>query len=448
MPSLTVTFAFPTDAQSFTATPGANSTLSYDGAVGNPAGALKSRITGKNLSNANKWARTLTYEAMGVPAGSTILSIKTGSMQSKCTEFTTGASSTSGAATLVDGVTTVTLSSARTGIAATDAGWVTTNGVDATGLSKASSNSVTITINNTLATGSSSSAAVTVYQDQLTFTITYSVVMVGGTSSYSLTANAAALLWNRLLAGATSAYTLSWNSAALFRFLSLAGATGAFSISGASSSLLWSHLLVASSASYAVAGNAALLRRLLLTANTGGYTLTGNAASLLRALKLAGVTGSFSVNGSATLLRNRLLVGAMASVTVSGAAAQLLARRLLAGDTSVYQLAGDDASLLYIPASHGHVLVGEAGVFVVTFADAALAKIVPIFSQLPGEEHLFPGGVRLGGRNEPPDDKRLGARKAFLEEGHIGKGVGAPASTKLQAQVAKPPKRGLGDRNP
>ncbi len=176
MSTLVVTFAFASDAQSFSGTAGAASVLSYDGAVGNPAGALKSRITGKNKSNANNWARTLTYEAMGIPANSVITGITAASMQSKCTEYATGASSTHGSVTLVDGATTVTLSSTRN-FTTTDANFVTTNGVDSTGLSKPSNNSVTITINNTLATGNSTSAAVTLYQDQLTFTITYTTTL-------------------------------------------------------------------------------------------------------------------------------------------------------------------------------------------------------------------------------------------------------------------------------
>lgn len=172
MATLVVTFDFLNDAQSFTGTAGANSTLAWTGSFGNPAGDLQSQITGKNHTNSNHWDRTLTFETMGVPPKSVITGITSASMQSRCTTFTTGASSTSGTAVLVDGTTTVTLSSART-FSATDASFVTTNGVDSTGLTLQSADSVTITINNTLATGNSASANVTLQQDQLTFTITY-----------------------------------------------------------------------------------------------------------------------------------------------------------------------------------------------------------------------------------------------------------------------------------
>jgi hypothetical protein len=181
MSTLTVTFDFATTVQSFTATAGAASTMSYDSGTGNPAGALKTEITGKNKSNTDKWARTLTYQDMGVPANSTITGITSASMDSKCTLYTTGASSIAGNVTLVDGATTVTLAATRT-FTATDGSFVTTSGTNSTGLSKASSNSVVITINSTMATGNSTSADVILYQDQLTFVLTHTTTFSGSVS--------------------------------------------------------------------------------------------------------------------------------------------------------------------------------------------------------------------------------------------------------------------------
>src|SRR5579859_6452634 len=142
MSTLVVTFAFPSDAQSFVSTRGTRVTMAWDGANGNPVGSLSSTRSVKGASSAaSKWARTLTYEAMGVPVNSTITCITAGSLQSKCTAFTSaGSGNLSGTATLVDGATTATLSAARS-ITATDSSFVTTTGTDLTGLSKPSSNS-------------------------------------------------------------------------------------------------------------------------------------------------------------------------------------------------------------------------------------------------------------------------------------------------------------------
>lgn len=178
--TVTVTFDFALNAQSFTSTPGANTTMAWDNANGNPSGSLSSTITGRNLSNANKWTRTLTYEALGVPPGATVIGIGSASMQSRCTTYTTGATSTAGSVTLLDGGTTVTLAVSRN-FSATDASWVTSNGTTVNGLSSASTTSVTITINNTLATANSASASVVLKQDNLTFVITY-IPVIGQSS--------------------------------------------------------------------------------------------------------------------------------------------------------------------------------------------------------------------------------------------------------------------------
>jgi hypothetical protein len=108
-----------------------------------------------------------------VTAGQTITGVTAGSIKSKCTVFTSaGAGNTAGAATLVDGGTTITLSSQRS-ITATDAAFVTTNGVDSTGLNLSSSNSITLTVNVHNQNSNVNGSSVTILQDTLSFTITY-----------------------------------------------------------------------------------------------------------------------------------------------------------------------------------------------------------------------------------------------------------------------------------
>lgn len=170
---MNLALAFLSDAQGFSGSPAASTTLSWDGTVGNPAGSLKARTAGKNKNGASTWTWTGTWEDLGVPAGSTVTGVTGASMQSRCTEYSTGASSTSGPVTLTDGATTITLSSQRTGITATSGSWTTTNGVDATGLSLPSSDTISITIAVAPNTGNSTSAAVTLYQDTIAATVTY-----------------------------------------------------------------------------------------------------------------------------------------------------------------------------------------------------------------------------------------------------------------------------------
>jgi hypothetical protein len=172
MATLNVLYDFASNAQGFTANPAASAVLSWSAS---DSGSLQSSVTGKNHSaQASSWTLTTTWEGLSVPAGATITGVTAASMQSQCTAFTTGGTShTSGAATLADGATTVTLSAQRS-FTATDASPVITNGTDATGLSLAAANSITLTIPNVLSTGNSSSAAMTLLQDELAFTITYS----------------------------------------------------------------------------------------------------------------------------------------------------------------------------------------------------------------------------------------------------------------------------------
>jgi hypothetical protein len=169
--TLVVTFDFASDAQSFVATPATNVAMSWQSAGG---GFLLSDLNTKNASNRqSRWDRTMTYIAMGVPAGATITGITSASMQSQCSIYTNpGATHQSGAATLTDGATVVTLSSARS-FTAVDASPVTTNGVNNTSMSSPASNSVALRINNTLSTANVTGARMALRQDTLTFTITY-----------------------------------------------------------------------------------------------------------------------------------------------------------------------------------------------------------------------------------------------------------------------------------
>ena len=76
MATVAVTFAFLSDAQSFTSNPGTSCTLAWTGSDGNPVGSLSSSRAVKGNSGADSsWTRSLTWETLGVPVGSTVTGV-------------------------------------------------------------------------------------------------------------------------------------------------------------------------------------------------------------------------------------------------------------------------------------------------------------------------------------------------------------------------------------
>lgn len=183
MATVTKTFSFAADAEGFVANPGANSTLSWDGSVGNPAGSLKARVTGRNKNDSNSWAWTGTWEQLGVPTGSTVSSIRVDSAYTRCTEYATGSSSTIGPYQVKDGGGSLlaTLWSGRT-ITGTDASWVAVAAqADQTVPSAVqdSTSTISIVLADSLSTGASNAAAVSTYDDEVVLVITYSATGSG-----------------------------------------------------------------------------------------------------------------------------------------------------------------------------------------------------------------------------------------------------------------------------
>ncbi len=173
MPTLVITFAFLSSAQSFAGTAGAASTLTWDGTLGNPLGALKTVLVGSNKSDSNTWTLTTTWQGLGVPANTIVTGVTSGSLDSRCSAFVAGTGCTTGASTLVDGATTITLSAQRS-IVGSEGAFVNSTGTNLLNLNLASSNNITLTIPNHLGTTSGGSGkGVTLYQDNLNFTITY-----------------------------------------------------------------------------------------------------------------------------------------------------------------------------------------------------------------------------------------------------------------------------------
>lgn len=146
-------------------------------------GTLQARRTGKNKSDGTpylEWGNgSLTWQDLGVPAGAIVTAVDL-DYDYKCSEYTTGAASTVGAAELRDGAGTTlrkTFSTSQ-GISSTGAwpsGVPKVDGTNQTGLTDASNTAIRLRIGINPKTGNSSSAAVTIRVDWIIVTITYQI---------------------------------------------------------------------------------------------------------------------------------------------------------------------------------------------------------------------------------------------------------------------------------
>jgi hypothetical protein len=181
--STTKTYSFPSDAESWSATlPNPNSTVAqWQSSDGSPAnGSLEMRITGKNKTNNGRyWEIADTWENIfGIPAGSTVTEVGSGTGNSynwSVTEYNVGAAGNSGPFEFYDNTPTLQGAfSAANAFSGTTA-WAGKTGSAisvAAGL-QPSDTTVRFRLTNDLATGNDNGAAVTLRQDQIVLTITY-----------------------------------------------------------------------------------------------------------------------------------------------------------------------------------------------------------------------------------------------------------------------------------
>src|SRR3990167_8084171 len=185
MATATKQFSYNVDLESwaFTANGATNIAGTRDTTEDSPndinagTGVMQTRRTGKNKSDGTpywEWGNgTLNWESLGVPAGGTITAVNL-EYDWKCSEYTTGASSTTGPAELRDGAVTSIRGtfSASQAFTATSA-WATKTGTAITGLSDASTITIRLRLGAKPNTGNSTSAANTLRQDWVVVTITY-----------------------------------------------------------------------------------------------------------------------------------------------------------------------------------------------------------------------------------------------------------------------------------
>lgn len=183
MATLTKQFNYNTDLESWSATVGGATSLvmgrdttedsSNDTNAG--TGVMQARRTGKNVTDGTPyWEWAGTWEDLGVPAGATVTAVDL-DYDSKCSEYTTGATSTVGPSELRDsGGSLRSTFRAADNVSATSA-WVTRDG-SASGIIDASNTTIRLRVGVNPKTGNSSSAAVTLRLDWVVVTVTYTPV--------------------------------------------------------------------------------------------------------------------------------------------------------------------------------------------------------------------------------------------------------------------------------
>jgi len=184
------TFSFATTAEGFSGTSGGKSVLSYDFAVGSPAGSLKTDSTGRNNNDNSNWTWTGTWEDLGVPAGSVVTQVRLESGYTKITAWNTVDSVTIGPYKLKDssGADQATLWTGRNP-AGIDSDWVTISQQADQSVPLAiqsSGSTIKLYLERTLDLGNDKNAQATVYEDEMAFVITYAVVSISLTSDGSV----------------------------------------------------------------------------------------------------------------------------------------------------------------------------------------------------------------------------------------------------------------------
>lgn len=192
-------------------------------------------------------------------------------------------------------------------------------------------------------------------------------------TTYTLTGQAATLARGRTLTADGTTYTLTGQDAGLLRGWNLQASGGSFALTGQDAALVYARRLVADGATYALTGqDATLTKGYVLTASGNTYALSGQDAGLLYGRVLAAAGASYALTGQAAgLTRGYTLAAEAATYSLTGLDASLLWHRTLTADGTTYSLTGQDATLTYTPVG-GYTLVAEGATYSLTGQDAGL----------------------------------------------------------------------------
>lgn len=191
----TKTFSFPSDVEGFIFTSGGKSSGSYSSSVGNPAGSLMTSSVGRNSADTSNWTWTGTWEAMGIPAGSTVTQIRLNQAYSRVTVWDTVDAITIGPYKLKDvsGIDQATLWSGRnpTGV---EASWVATGQQSDQGVPsalQASNSTIKLYLERSIDLANDKNVGATLYDDEINFVVTYTppVITIGSSGTQVSSAN-------------------------------------------------------------------------------------------------------------------------------------------------------------------------------------------------------------------------------------------------------------------
>lgn len=194
MSTVTKTFAFLSNAESFSPTGGVNSTLIWSSSVGNPAGSLESSVSGRNKTDADYWEWTGTWEQLGVPVGATVTSVRLTSASNRLSTQTHPSTTTIGPYDLRDssGVTVIGTLWAGRSATTQEAAWTTVGAqspIDTTAY-QASNTTIKIRLADTVASGNNNSANTKAHDDQVSIEMTYTDAVATKSASDSGTLSA------------------------------------------------------------------------------------------------------------------------------------------------------------------------------------------------------------------------------------------------------------------
>ena len=178
----TKTFSFIVNQENFIGTSGGKSVLTYDSAIGNPLGSLKTTSLGRNNADISNWTWTGTWEDLGAPAGSTITGMRIESGYTYVSTWNVADSVTIGPYKIKDNldVDQAILWSGRTVTAGADGDWVlisqqTDQAIPAA--IQASNSTIKLYLERSIDLGNNSAAEATIYEDELSFIITYDMAV-------------------------------------------------------------------------------------------------------------------------------------------------------------------------------------------------------------------------------------------------------------------------------
>jgi hypothetical protein len=173
------TYTFDTTSQGWAGNGGSNITDTYRSDVGNPAGSLETKITGRNSRQDNTAGWTIsgiTWEDLGVPSGATVTHVD-GNYDWRISEWDTGHTDSASGDLFITDNTDGNSTTLETGVTVSGTtSWATRNATGAIAIPsaiQAYNTSIKIKLLGTLRNANSASAVVARQMDNIALTITY-----------------------------------------------------------------------------------------------------------------------------------------------------------------------------------------------------------------------------------------------------------------------------------